>query len=42
MGHKIGNLEQVKDARHRIEKAGSRTATADEIRQSLQSKKITA
>jgi uncharacterized protein (DUF849 family) len=37
MGHKIGNLEQVKDARDRIEKAGARTATAAEIRQSLKS-----
>ena len=42
MGHKVGNLEQVKDARARIEKAGARTATAAEIRRSLQSKKISA
>ena len=36
MGHQVGNLLQVKDARDRIEKAGARTATAAEIRQSLQ------
>jgi uncharacterized protein (DUF849 family) len=42
MGHKVGNLSQVKDARDRIEKAGARTATATEIRESLATNKINA
>jgi uncharacterized protein (DUF849 family) len=37
MGHKVSNLEQVKDARHSIENAGAHTATATEIRQILKS-----
>jgi uncharacterized protein (DUF849 family) len=37
MGHKIGNLLQVKDARDRIEKSGARTANAADIRQILKS-----
>ena len=35
MGYETGNREQVVDARARIERAGGRTASAAEIRQSL-------
>ena len=40
MGHKIGNLAQVRDARARIEAAGGRTATAADIRQALKAVKV--
>lgn len=35
MGHRIGNLAQVRDARRRIEAAGARVATASEVRARL-------
>ena len=35
MGHRIGNVAQVRDARRRIEAAGARTATAAEVRERL-------
>lgn len=35
MGHRIGNVAQVRDARRRIESAGARAATAAEVRERL-------
>ncbi len=35
MGHRIGNIAQVRDARRRIEMAGARPATAAEVRARL-------
>lgn len=35
MGHGVGNLEQVRDARRRIEAAGGHLATAGQVRETL-------
>jgi 3-keto-5-aminohexanoate cleavage enzyme len=42
MGHKAGNLAQVRDAHARIDAAGGRAATAAEIRQALKAVRLHA